>query len=187
MSMKLVILGLLMNKNRHPYEIRQIIKERDMHHYIKIQDGSLYYAIDQLVKEGNIAVVDVVKDNSNRPDKTIYGITEAGKAKFHELLYENITVGTMFYKPINAALAFTPLGDEKLVVEALEAKIAETEKRVDMLKTNYEEHVPFVPRSSLYIMKGFYEHSLLELDWLRRIHRDAVAGRLREVGRPLEE
>lgn len=40
MSMKLVILGLLMEANRHTYEIRQTMKERGMHNYMKLQDGS---------------------------------------------------------------------------------------------------------------------------------------------------
>lgn len=50
MSMKLVILGLLMEKESHPYEIKQTMMEREMHHYIKMRDGSLYYAIEQLKK-----------------------------------------------------------------------------------------------------------------------------------------
>ena len=52
MSMKLVILGLLMEANRHTYEIRQTMKERGMNNYMKLQDGSLYYAMDQLHKDG---------------------------------------------------------------------------------------------------------------------------------------
>ncbi len=37
MSMRLVILGLLMEGEKHPYEIQQLMKERSMDKYIKFQ------------------------------------------------------------------------------------------------------------------------------------------------------
>ena len=90
MSMKLVILGLLMEANRHTYEIRQTMKERGMNNYMKLQDGSLYYAMDQLHKDG---LVEAMKSCGIRidPEKTIYQITAAGKRKFQELLVSTIT------------------------------------------------------------------------------------------------
>lgn len=186
MSMKLAILGMLMEGDRHPYEMLQTMKERSMHHYIKIQDGSLYYAIDRLLKDGYVTVIDVIKD-SNRPDKTIYRITESGKMLFQQLLIDSFMERAPFFKPINAALAFAHHGDERRIAEALAAAIAETERRVERLRDVYEEHIPTVPRSSLYIMRGFYEHAMLELDWMRRLHKDAEAGRLGEIGKRLDE
>jgi DNA-binding PadR family transcriptional regulator len=49
MSMKLVILGILTEGEKHPYEIQHIMKEREMDLYIKLQKGSLYYAVEQLL------------------------------------------------------------------------------------------------------------------------------------------
>ena len=48
MSMKLVILGLLLEGDKHPYEVQHIMKERQMDCYIKYAKGSLYYAFEQL-------------------------------------------------------------------------------------------------------------------------------------------
>lgn len=50
MSMKLVILGLLLEGDKHPYEVQHIMKERQMDCYIKYAKGSLYYAFEQLEK-----------------------------------------------------------------------------------------------------------------------------------------
>ena len=52
MSMKLVILGLLLEGDKHPYEVQHIMKERQMDCYIKYAKGSLYYAFEQLEKQG---------------------------------------------------------------------------------------------------------------------------------------
>ncbi|UUZ84095.1 PadR family transcriptional regulator [Paenibacillus sp. P26] len=81
MSMKLVILGLLMEGDSHPYEPRHKMKERFMLHYIKMQEGSLYYAIDTLCKDGYVDAVETVKD-SGRPDRTVYRITDSGRGCF---------------------------------------------------------------------------------------------------------
>ncbi len=71
MSMKLVILGLLLEGDKHPYEVQHIMKERQMDCYIKYAKGSLYYAFEQLEKQGAIHITNVIRD-TNRPDKTIF-------------------------------------------------------------------------------------------------------------------
>ncbi|WP_162473807.1 hypothetical protein [endosymbiont 'TC1' of Trimyema compressum] len=42
MSIKLVVLGLLMEDPRHPYEMQQIFKQRKMERYINFQKKDLY-------------------------------------------------------------------------------------------------------------------------------------------------
>ncbi|TBL81834.1 PadR family transcriptional regulator [Paenibacillus thalictri] len=184
MSIKLVILGLMMEANRHPYEIRQMMKDRGMHHYIKMQDGSLYYAIDRLKKDGCIEVVETIREG-NRPDRTIYRITEDGKALFQKLLLEQFKQATSVFHPLSAALVFAHNGDQAKIYELLKAKIVALRERTDMAKELYEEHIPTVPRSVLHMMYGFYEHSLTELKWLERLAEDAKNGRLKEIGSPL--
>ena len=61
MSMRLLILGLLMERERHPYEIRQTIKFRNWNESFNLRDGSLYlYAVDQLRQDGLIEASEVV-------------------------------------------------------------------------------------------------------------------------------
>ena len=78
MSMKLAILGLLLEGDHHPYEIRIKMKDRGMDQYTKLQMGSLYYAVDRLAEDGYIEAVETIQSDS-RPDKTIYRITDAGR------------------------------------------------------------------------------------------------------------
>ncbi|TGU84544.1 PadR family transcriptional regulator, partial [Mesorhizobium sp. M00.F.Ca.ET.186.01.1.1] len=80
MSLKLLILGLLMEGEKHPYEIQQQVKTRGIDCYVKYAKGSLYYAINQLEKGGMIEITQVIRE-SNRPDKTMYRITKTGEAE----------------------------------------------------------------------------------------------------------
>ena len=68
MSIKLVVLGLLMEEPRHPYEMQQIFKQRKMERYINFQKGSLYYAVNKLGKKDLITIEKITKE-SNRQIK----------------------------------------------------------------------------------------------------------------------
>ncbi|MDQ1912155.1 PadR family transcriptional regulator [Paenibacillus sp. GD4] len=185
MSMKLVILGLLMEGNSHPYEMRQRMKERAMLHYVKMQEGSLYYAIEQLHKDGSVAIVETVS-TGGRPDRTIYTITEKGKAIFQELLLEKFATEEKVYHPMYAALAFARYADPERVQDILQAKVEKQREHVRHMRSVYEERKTFVPRGSMHVMIGFCEHAETELRWMERLLRDVQAGRLKERGVPLE-
>ena len=60
MSMKLVILGLLLEGDKHPYEVQHIMKERQMDCYIKYAKGSLYDAFEKVERQDAIRVATIV-------------------------------------------------------------------------------------------------------------------------------
>ncbi|MDQ0886015.1 DNA-binding PadR family transcriptional regulator [Paenibacillus sp. V4I9] len=185
MSMKLVILGLLMEANRHTYEIRQTMKERGMNNYMKLQDGSLYYAMDQLHKDGLVEAHEVVRD-TNRPEKTIYQITAAGKLKFQELLVDQLHEEIKHYHPLYVALPFSVHGDQAKIADILENKILAQKMIMNKMKSLYEEHISIVPRVVLQMLIGTYKRAFSELKWLEQLQKDAREGRLQEKNSPLE-
>lgn len=184
MSMKLAILGLLLERNMHPYEITLVMKERSMDRITKLQLGSLYYAVDKLAQDGYIEALEVIS-SSDRPDKTIYGITEQGKNLFEQLILQQIKKNEPFYHPMYMALAMSRHVDQNKVEKLLEERIRETEHQVNLAYQVYEEHIPIVPRSALHLMYGTYEHALIELKWLQRLYDDVVARKLNDIGTPL--
>ncbi|TVY03914.1 PadR family transcriptional regulator [Paenibacillus cremeus] len=185
MSMKLVILGLLMEADSHPYEMRHKMKDRAMLNYIKMQEGSLYYAIDQLKKSGYVEVLETVKEGG-RPDRTVYRITEAGRKLFQEMLIEQFASTSPVFHPMYAALVFAWNGDQEQIHKVLQKKLEEQRARVAVMERIYEEHLEIVPRCSLQVMKGQWEHAIVELRWLERLTEDAAHGRLNERGTPIE-
>ncbi|MFB9751494.1 PadR family transcriptional regulator [Paenibacillus hodogayensis] len=176
--MRLAILGLLMEGESHPYELRQKMIEREMHRFIKMKDGSLYYAIDQLKKEGMIETVEVVRD-TNRPEKTIYRITPAGRDCFQRLLIEQMEADVPFHHPMHMALPFSHYGDTDKIIEVLRKKLVLVEERTERMKQVYEEHIGIVPRGVLHLMISGYEHGLTTTRWLRRLLQDAEDGLLK--------
>ncbi|WP_281889264.1 PadR family transcriptional regulator [Paenibacillus sp. YYML68] len=186
MSMKLVILGLLMECDSHPYELMQKMKERAMLHYIKMEEGSLYYAIDKLAQEAYVEVVAKVQLGGKR-DRTIYRITERGTELFHELLDAQFAESKHIHHPLYAALAFAKHGRASRIHELLQHQIMEQQRIVTHLKDLYESHIHDVPRAVLHMMKGRLEHAVVELRWLERLSADAAADRLKMKGEPIDD
>ncbi|AHA07252.1 MULTISPECIES: PadR family transcriptional regulator [Bacillus] len=177
MSMKLVILGLLLEGDKHPYEVQHIMKDRQMDYYIKYAKGSLYYAFEQLEKQGAIRITTIVRD-TNRPDKTIFHITEEGKQLFHTLLLKQFEAKNQIYKPIYSALSFTHFGDDQELVPILEKKKHDTVQYLHKMQTIYDCSKGKIPRAQLYILQSVIEHITVELQWLSTLLNDAIAGRL---------
>jgi len=184
MSMKLAILALLLERNMHPYEITLVMKERSMDRITKLQMGSLYYAVDKLASEGHIEAVEIIS-SPDRPDKTIYRITDSGIALFEQLVLQQFKKNEIIFHPLYLAIAVSRHVDPSKIEKLLEEKIRETEHLVNLAYQVYEEHIASVPRSALHLMYGKYEHSMTELKWLRRLHKDVLDRKLGEVGTPL--
>ncbi|MEK3899595.1 MULTISPECIES: PadR family transcriptional regulator [unclassified Paenibacillus] len=184
MPMKLAILGLLLERDMHPYEITLVMKERSMDRVIKMQTGSLYYAVDKLAAGGHIEAVEIIH-SPDRPDKTIYRITDKGKTFMEQLILQQIRKSDPMYHPVQIALSLTHLIDQEKVESLLEERIREAEHEVNLAYQLYEEHIAVVPRSVLHLMYGRYEHCQTELKWLKRLYEDVAARRLNDIGRPI--
>lgn len=185
MSIKLAILGLLMESDSHPYELKQRMKEGSMSFYMKIQEGSLYYAIDQLRKDGHIEICEVQK-GCNRPDKTIYRITDSGVELLKRSIVKEMEKPSSISKPICGVLTFSEYADAEQFQEKLKTHLIQTEQRLDHLKQLYNDALPTAPLSQLYVYRSSYEHCLIELNWIREVYEQAVAGHLGDKGNPYQ-
>ncbi|WP_028611433.1 PadR family transcriptional regulator [Paenibacillus harenae] len=179
MSMKLLILGLLMESDRHPYEIRQTIKERNWHTAFKIRDGSLYYAVDQLREKGLIEAAEIIHaQGDNRPDKTIYRITEKGNSAFLDLLYKQFEQTAYPYHPLFPGLPFVRRGETEKVCELLEKQLADSETRITKLGAVLQLKQSFLPLGAIHLIKGIIRFSEAERDWIKDVLIDARSGNL---------
>lgn len=128
MSVKLIVLGLLMGGEKHPYEMQHIMKIRKLDKFVSFYKGSLYYAVEQLKDEGFIEVSQVIKEEK-RPDKTLYRITEAGKNEFQDLLLQQMSKEEQYYDPLYTALVFARYGDSKKIATVIHQKLSYAEKK----------------------------------------------------------
>ncbi|MEU5692073.1 helix-turn-helix transcriptional regulator [Actinosynnema sp. NPDC020468] len=77
------VLELLHERPMHPYEMAQLMRERYVDSRVKVRAGSLYHTVERLQGCGFIEVVDTTRDG-RRPERTVYGMTPAGRDAFEQ-------------------------------------------------------------------------------------------------------
>ena len=84
MHVKTICLGILADRPLSGYEIRKELEE-SFRHFFLAGFGSIYPALAELARDGLLTVESV--EQAKRPDKKLYRITGAGRARLaHDLL-----------------------------------------------------------------------------------------------------
>ncbi len=78
MDAKVLCLGLLELGDASGYEIKKAYEEGTFSQFYAASFGSIYPALNQLVRDGLASVT--AKAQDKRPDKNVYSITEPGRA-----------------------------------------------------------------------------------------------------------
>jgi DNA-binding PadR family transcriptional regulator len=176
MSTRLVILGLLQDQPMYGYEIKQAIEEQ-LAGCAPIAFGSIYFALNQLAKEGLVEKT-ATEQSGSRPARTIYQISPAGEQQFHVLLREQWLSEETFHFDFDVALFFQSFLSSAEIVEALNGRMASIEERLASL----DNHQLSVPSADLNpaIIGSILEHQRLhlkaELQWLGALKRQFPGG-----------
>jgi DNA-binding PadR family transcriptional regulator len=126
----LAVLVLLYERPMHPYEMATTLRERHKESSIKLNYGSLYTVIEQLLREKFIAVREVLKEGK-RPEKTVYQLTEAGRIELIDWMRELVSSPVKEYPVFEAALSLLPVLPPEEVVDLLEIRLGLLQKTID--------------------------------------------------------
>ena len=74
-----MVLALLREGDMHPYEMLRLMRQRHHDRLVAITNGTMYHTVGRLEKAGLLGEVGVDRDG-NRPERTTYTLTEAGRA-----------------------------------------------------------------------------------------------------------
>jgi len=175
MSTRLVILGLLRRRPLHGYEIKHIIQDH-MGDWTSIAFGSIYFALKRLTEDGMVEVVATEQEGS-RPSRTVYGVTDAGRAEFLRLLREVWKIPERQYFTSDLGLFFADALSTEEMLDYLDARIAQLEETVAYLAEHCAESLadPHVPRRAQLIFDHSKVHLEAELAWTRQIEGELEA------------
>ena len=174
----LAVLGCLLERPMHPYEIGQTLRSRAKHDSIKLNFGSLYNVVDGLAARGLVVARETVREG-RRPERTVYEITDAGKVELTEWLSDLVSTPAKEYLQFVAALSFLPGLPPDTALELLRTRVLALElqltQRVAIRETARGHKLP-----RLFMLEGEYEEALLraELDFVRALVEDIATGEL---------
>jgi DNA-binding PadR family transcriptional regulator len=124
------VLGSLSERPMHPYEISTMLRARGKDQSIKLNYGSLYSVVAALQKNGFIEALETIREG-NRPERTVYRITEAGQLEFTDWLTELIGTPSREFHPLEAGLAYLPGLPPERVVELLEQRLKAVDAEIE--------------------------------------------------------
>ena len=123
----LAVLALLSERPMHPYEMAQTMRERHQEEVIKLNYGSLYTVVESLTRH-ELITASAVQKAGNRPERTVYAVTDAGTAELHDWLRSLIAEPAREYPRFEAGISMVgllPPSDALEVVQRREAAVAE--------------------------------------------------------------
>jgi DNA-binding PadR family transcriptional regulator len=174
----LSILELLNERPMHPYELAATMRERHHDEFIRLNFGSLYHTVDSLERDGWIVPAEKEKEG-NRPERTIYRLTDSGRNVLLQVVSEIIAqprreypyfaAGLMFMHHLDAATA-TQLLEQR--AQALQAVITKLSHILDEVLAGGHTRLALIELEHKIAMIG------AERDWARKIAEEIKEGKL---------
>jgi DNA-binding PadR family transcriptional regulator len=100
----LAVMSYLSQQPMHPYELGRTLRDHGDARSIKFNHGSLYMVVQQLAKAGYITELETSRAGQ-RPERTVYALTDAGRAEFRDWLRELVAEPEHEYPHFVAALS----------------------------------------------------------------------------------
>jgi DNA-binding PadR family transcriptional regulator len=174
----LAVLVTLYEKAMHPYEIAQTLRSRAKHESVRLNYGSLYAVVESLERRQLVEARETVREG-NRPERTVYGITEAGAREMIDWLTDMIAVPAKEYPDFLAGLSFMPAlsPEEALAAFRMRATTLELQlvKIRSVMRTAHDAGLP-----RLFMVETEFEEQLIEteLHFVSGLIKDVASGSL---------
>jgi DNA-binding PadR family transcriptional regulator len=171
-------LALLAERPMHPYEMYQLMLQRREDRVVKVSAGSLYRAVERLATDDFIAETGVEREG-NRPERTVYAITAAGRdavrSTLEQMLGEFVNEFPEFPVAIGEAHNLPP----ERVAELLDERVARIREFTGFIDAGLS-HIAEKGVARHYVLNVHYTRAMLaaELDWLERTIAELRSGDL---------
>lgn len=152
----LLILGLLSHKNLSGYDIYKFIegKADRSGSLLRITKTTVYNTLSRMTDDGLVRINEQVRE-SNRPIKSIYTLTDKGKASLRELLINNFSVPPILFINFFLDLTCYNVLTKEEIKKGLTIKIDQIQSFIEISKL-YAQTVP-------HTIFGFLVESEIEI------------------------
>jgi DNA-binding PadR family transcriptional regulator len=165
----------------HPYEVATTLRQRGKHESVKLNYGSLYSVVESLDRRGLIEAQETQREG-RLPQRTIYRLTEPGRAEVSVWLAEMLSEPVKEYPVFEAALSFLPALPPEEAVALLRERALRLEVAIAQAYAA-REVVEKMGLPRLFWVETEYATLAkeLELSYARRLVEEISSGRLEGV------
>jgi DNA-binding PadR family transcriptional regulator len=175
----LALLALLVpGRPMHPYEMVRMLRATGKEQDMKIKWGSLYTVVQNLEKHGFIEATSSNREG-RRPERTVYAITDAGRAELRDWMHELVAVPEKEYPRFEAALSVLAVLSPDEVTALLRERLRALDESVAAARAELEQALAGgLPR--LFLIEGEYALAMrrAEAAWVGSLLRELADGTL---------
>ncbi|MEU4443742.1 helix-turn-helix transcriptional regulator [Actinosynnema sp. NPDC050801] len=179
---ELTLLGLLVEKPRHGYELEEVITARGMREWTEIGFSSIYYLLAKLRDRGLVAEVDAPGPGRGKTRK-VHGPTEDGRRACAQAAEAAVAELRPVFPHLLVGLANQPVIPPDRLRAALARRAAAVADKIAELRAAVAAQ-PHAPRFA----RAIFDHSLAQLDaeqrWLSAYRAELDDAPDQEDGRP---
>ncbi|WP_214322932.1 PadR family transcriptional regulator [Nonomuraea sediminis] len=172
----LTILALLSERDRHPYEMRLLIRQRRKD-YAAGSPRSLYRAVERLQRAGLIEEVETGREG-RRPERTVYRLAPEGFEHLQDQLGELVSVPLEDYPAFTAAVGLLAQLPVEAAREALRTRAVLLEGQIAELEAQRSGLGRRLHRLLLLELEYLLTLRRAELSWVRELAEDIAGSRL---------
>lgn len=172
----LTVLAFLTERPMHPYDVQRVIRQRHKDYAIE-RPRALYRAFERLARDELIEPVETSREG-RRPERTVYQITEEGRAEFQHRLLQLIERPVVEDPVFGVAVGFLGYLEPWSVLEALQDRFASLEGEIAGLDAALPAMRTSLPR--LVLLAHEYKRALrrAERDWVLKLIEEIRSGKL---------
>jgi DNA-binding PadR family transcriptional regulator len=159
---RVVLLGALARRGpMHGYAIKQALHEWYMDFWADVKPGSIYAGLKRLVAEGLVEQTGTSREG-NRPVRTTYRLTPAGREELRTLLRSFWTPPVRVARPVDMALNFVTELPADEIEPLLRERLQAIENQIWLFRP--EMRPPFDEPARQARVDDLHEHELLLLE-----------------------
>lgn len=154
----------------HPYEMANLLRRTGKEQDMKIKWGSLYTVVQNLEKHGLIKAVSSDREG-RRPERTVYTITDAGRAELRDWLRELVGTPEPELSRFEAALSVLGVLPPDEATNLLEERLHALDEDIVARRAGLAESEQ-VPR--LFLVEAEYALAMREAEaaWVRSLWKE---------------
>ncbi|GIH08602.1 PadR family transcriptional regulator [Rhizocola hellebori] len=191
----LALLALLApGRPMHPYQMAGILRRTGKEQDMKIKWGSLYTVVQNLEKHGLIEETGSQREG-RRPERTVYAITDAGRAEVRDWLRELVAEPEPELHRFEAALSVLGVLPPDEVIELLAARLRALDENIARQRKALKQSEQ-VPR--LFLVEAEYALAMTQAEaaWVSGLRKELMDGSLagiqqwrdyHETGEPISD
>jgi DNA-binding PadR family transcriptional regulator len=157
---ELTLLGLLVEKPRHGYELEEVITERGMREWTEIGFSSIYYLLTKLQGRG---LIETTGEPARGKARKVFAPTPDGVRACAEAAEQAIAEPRPVFPPLLVGLANQPV----IPPERLRAAL---DRRAEALAEREQQVRAALPGQAPPFVRAIFDHSLAQLhaeqEWL---------------------